>query len=101
MRRRINVERQFWLKEFELDDVKKTLSFEASAIPASTVDDLHRDISKLQDEIQEKEMLLEKLQKRVNEAQTKANDFKMSMEDLCESAKSEHDAFAEVRQNWK
>ncbi|KAL8539574.1 hypothetical protein ACS0TY_001254 [Phlomoides rotata] len=95
-RRRTNVERQFRPKEFELNDVKQLLSLEANAAPASTVDDLHRDISKLQDEIHVKETLLEKLQKRVNEAETKTDNFKMSFENLCESAKSELDAFAEA-----
>ncbi|KAI3458312.1 hypothetical protein Pfo_014975 [Paulownia fortunei] len=95
-RRRINVERQFRSKEFELEDVKKLLSSEASAAPASTVDELHQEISKLHDEIREKETLLEKLQKRVNEAGIKAKDLKMSFENLCESAKSEIDALAEA-----
>lgn len=39
-------------------------------------------VQKLQDEIQAKETLLEKLQKRVNEAETKAEDLKMSIENL-------------------
>ncbi|XP_011076383.1 structural maintenance of chromosomes protein 6B isoform X1 [Sesamum indicum] len=95
-RRRIHVERQLRTKEFELEDMKKMLASEASAAPASTVDELHREISKLHDEIQEKETLREELQKKVNEAGTKAKELKMSFENLCESAKSEIDALAEA-----
>lgn len=93
-RRRINMERQHRSKEFELHDVKKLLSPEANAASASTVDDLHQEIHKLQDEIREKEGLLANLQNRVNGAGTKAKDLKMSFENLCESAKSEIDALA-------
>ncbi|KAL0304102.1 UNVERIFIED_CONTAM: Structural maintenance of chromosomes protein 6B [Sesamum radiatum] len=96
VRRRIHVERQLRTKEFDLEDMKKMLASEASAAPTSTVDELHREISKLHDEIQEKETLLEELQKKVNEAGTKAKELKMSFENLCESAKSEIDALAEA-----
>ncbi|KAL0292332.1 UNVERIFIED_CONTAM: Structural maintenance of chromosomes protein 6B, partial [Sesamum calycinum] len=95
-RRRIHVERQLRTKEFELEDMKKMLASESSAAPASTVDELHRDKSKLHDEIQEKETLLEELQKKVNEAGNKAKELKISFENLCESAKSEIDALAEA-----
>lgn len=40
-------------------------------------------MQKLHDEIQERETLLAKLQKRVNEAGIKAEDLKMSFENLC------------------
>ncbi|KAL8049896.1 hypothetical protein ABFX02_06G048500 [Erythranthe guttata] len=95
-RRRIDVERQSKKMEFELEDVKKLLSSEVSSGPASTVDELHEDISKVQNEIREKETLLEKLHQRVAEAGIKAKDLKASFENLCESAKSEIDALAEA-----
>ncbi|EYU24946.1 hypothetical protein MIMGU_mgv1a002784mg [Erythranthe guttata] len=95
-RRRIDVERQSKKMEFELADVKKLLSSEVSSGPASTVDELHEDISKVQNEIREKETLLEKLHQRVAEAGIKAKDLKVSFENLCESAKSEIDALAEA-----
>ncbi|KAH6821922.1 structural maintenance of chromosomes 6A [Perilla frutescens var. hirtella] len=95
-RRRINLERQFRPKQFELEDVKKSISSEANAAPASSLDELHQEISKLRDEIQDKEASLAKLENRVNEAGTKAEDLKMSFENLCESAKSEIDALAEA-----
>ncbi|KAG8381534.1 hypothetical protein BUALT_Bualt06G0131700 [Buddleja alternifolia] len=95
-RRRINVERQFRSKEFELEDVKKLLTAEASAAPESTVDELHQEISKLQEEMREKESLVEKLQKRVNEAEIRAKDLQNSFQNLSESAKLEIDALAEA-----
>ncbi|XP_047974212.1 LOW QUALITY PROTEIN: structural maintenance of chromosomes protein 6B-like [Salvia hispanica] len=95
-RRRINLERQCMSKEFELRDVKKLLSSEANAADDSNLDETRQEISKLQDEIQEKMYLLEKVQSRVNEAGTKAKDLKMSLESLCDSAKAEIDALAEA-----
>ncbi|KAL6580582.1 hypothetical protein OROMI_008606 [Orobanche minor] len=95
-KRRITVERNIRPKLFELEDVKKSLSSESSAAPASNVDELHEEISKLHEEIREKETLLEKLESRVNEAGTKAQDLKVSFENLCDSAKSEVDALTEA-----
>ncbi|XP_057804660.1 structural maintenance of chromosomes protein 6B-like isoform X2 [Salvia miltiorrhiza] len=91
-RRRITLDRQFMSKKFELNDAKNLLSSEANAAHDSNLDELHQDISKLQDEIREKEALLAKIQDRVNEAGTKAKNLKMSLENLCDSAKSEMDA---------
>ncbi|XP_075484074.1 structural maintenance of chromosomes protein 6B-like isoform X2 [Primulina tabacum] len=95
-RRRINVERDYRSKEFELQDVKKLISSEETSAPSSTVDELHQEISKLQDRIREGEIFVEKLQMEVNEAAIKAKDFRISFENLCESAKSEIDALAET-----
>ncbi|GFQ04708.1 structural maintenance of chromosomes protein 6b [Phtheirospermum japonicum] len=95
-RRRLNVERVIRPKVFELEDVKKLISSESSPAPASTVDELHQEISKLQEVIREKETLLDKIQSRVNEATTKYEDLKVSFEKLCESGKSEVDALTEA-----
>ncbi|KAL3645188.1 hypothetical protein CASFOL_010368 [Castilleja foliolosa] len=95
-RRRFNVERVIRPKKFELEDVKKLLSSESSIAPASNMDELHQEISKLQEVIQENETLLGKIQIRVNEAITKSEDLKVSFEKLCESGKSEVDALEEA-----
>ncbi|XP_073129869.1 structural maintenance of chromosomes protein 6B isoform X2 [Henckelia pumila] len=95
-RRRINVERDCRSKEFELQDVKKLISSEETSAPSSTVDELHQEISKLKDRIRDREILVEKLQIDVNEAAVKAKDFRISFENLCESAKSEIDMLAET-----
>ncbi|KAL1566871.1 structural maintenance of chromosomes protein 6B-like [Salvia divinorum] len=95
-RRRMNLERQCMSKEFDLKDVKKLLSSEANGADDSNLDDIRQEISKLQDEIQDKKALLAKVHNRVNEAGTKANELKMSLENLCDSAKAEIEALAEA-----
>ncbi|GMY07832.1 structural maintenance of chromosomes protein 6B-like isoform X1 [Fagus crenata] len=92
-RRRLNAERILLSKKLALKDVKNAYAAEASASPASNVDELHQEISKVHEEVQEKKMLLETLQVRMNEAEVKANELKVSFENLCESAKGEIDAF--------
>ncbi|KAK2970262.1 hypothetical protein RJ640_001019 [Escallonia rubra] len=95
-RRRLDADRNLRSKKFALQDVEKSYAAEARVAAASTVDELQQEISKVQDEIQKKELLLEKFQVRINEAVTKANDLKISFENLCESAKVEIDAFDEA-----
>ncbi|XP_050384899.1 structural maintenance of chromosomes protein 6A [Argentina anserina] len=62
---------------------------EANTSPASTVDDLHQDISKIQEEIQEREMSLENFRVRISEAEAKTTDLKVTFENLCESARGD------------
>ncbi|KAG6388326.1 hypothetical protein SASPL_149751 [Salvia splendens] len=95
-RRRMDLERRCRSKEFDLKDVKKLLSSEANGADDSNLDDIRQEISKLQDEIQEKKALLAKVHNRVKEAGTKANELKMSLENLCDSAKAEIEALAEA-----
>ncbi|XP_028088546.1 structural maintenance of chromosomes protein 6B-like [Camellia sinensis] len=95
-RRRLETERIVMHKKLALQDVKNSYVAEASSAPASTVDELHHEISKIQDDVQEKEMLLEKIHVRLKEAETRASDLKVSFENLCESAKGEIDAFEEA-----
>ncbi|KAA8539789.1 hypothetical protein F0562_026481 [Nyssa sinensis] len=92
-RRCMNAERDMMSKKLALQDVKNSYNVESSSAPASTVDELRLEISKVQDEIREKEMLLKKLMMRMNEAETKAKNLKISFENLCVSAKEEIDAF--------
>ncbi|CAL5364186.1 unnamed protein product [Camellia sinensis] len=99
MRRRLETERIVMHKKLALQDVKNSYVAEASSAPASTVDELHHEISKIQDDVQEKEMLLEKIHVRLKEAETRASDLKVSFENLCESAKGEIDAFEEAEHN--
>ncbi|XP_059666932.1 structural maintenance of chromosomes protein 6B [Cornus florida] len=95
-RRRVNAERDLMSKNLALQDLKNSNVIEANSAPASTVDELHREIYKIQDEIQEREMVLEKFRMRMSETETKAKDLKISFENLCESAKGEIDAFEEA-----
>lgn len=92
-RRRLNSERDVMSKKLRLQDVKNSYVAESNPAPASSVDELHHEISKVQAEIREKEILLEDFQLRMSKADTKANDLKLSFENLCESAKVEIDAY--------
>ncbi|KAK1578542.1 hypothetical protein Q3G72_031095 [Acer saccharum] len=79
----------------ELRDAESVSVPEASSSSASTVYELCQEISKIQDEIQEKENLLEKLRVSINEAEAKVKDLKLLFASLCESAKEEINAFEE------
>ncbi|KAL7001725.1 Structural maintenance of chromosomes protein 6B [Sarracenia purpurea var. burkii] len=92
-RRCVETERLVMHKKLALQDAKKLHITEAGSAPASTVDELLHEISKIQDDIKEKETLLEKTRVRMEEAETKASYLKVQFEDLCESAKGEIDAF--------
>lgn len=92
-RRRLNSERDVMSKKLRLQDVKNSYVAESNPAPASSVDELHHEISKVQAEIREKEILLEDFQLRMSKADAKANDLKLSFENLCESAKVEIDAY--------
>ncbi|KAJ9678693.1 hypothetical protein PVL29_020777 [Vitis rotundifolia] len=92
-RRRLNAERDVMSKKLRFQDVKNSYVAESNPAPASSVDELHHEISKVQAEIREKEILLEDFQLRMSKADAKANDLKLSFENLCESAKVEIDAY--------
>ncbi|KAF2315816.1 hypothetical protein GH714_040356 [Hevea brasiliensis] len=89
-------ERALATKTLALRDLKKSYVTERSSPAASTVDELHQEISKLHEEIQERKNFLETLRVRRDEAEAKALDLKLSFENLCESAKEELDAFEEA-----
>ncbi|XP_069154385.1 structural maintenance of chromosomes protein 6B isoform X2 [Solanum lycopersicum] len=95
-RRRHDAERVLRSKEFSLQDFKKSYVAESSSTAVSTVDELHVELSKVRDEMHEGENLLEKLQLRLKEADNKANEVKISFENLCESAKVEIGALEEA-----
>lgn len=95
-KRRHDAERVLSSKEFCLQDFKKSYVAESSSTAVSTVDELHVELSKIRDEIHERENSLEKLQVRLKEADSKANDVKISFENLCESAKVEIGALEEA-----
>lgn len=95
-RRRLNAERDLMSKQLAMKDVKDSYAAESSPAPASTVDELHQEISRVQGEIQEKQILLEKLEVRMNEAESKVSELKLSFENLCVSANADIDAFGEA-----
>ncbi|XP_060213063.1 structural maintenance of chromosomes protein 6B-like isoform X2 [Lycium barbarum] len=95
-KRRLDAERVLRSKEFRLQDFKKSCVAESSSTAVSTVDELHLELSNIRDEMHERENSLEKLQVRLKEADSKANDVKISFETLCESAKVEIGALEEA-----
>ncbi|KAI8564575.1 hypothetical protein RHMOL_Rhmol03G0191100 [Rhododendron molle] len=94
-RRCWETERLVAQKKYALQDVKNSQVTEAGSAPASNVDELLHEISKIQEDLQENEMLVEVIRARMKEADAKAGDLKASFENLCESAKGEIDAFEE------
>ncbi|KAL5718364.1 hypothetical protein ACHQM5_011431 [Ranunculus cassubicifolius] len=97
-KQRESKERDLIRKDLDVQDLRNTLSAQASSSSASNVDELSQEISKLQDEIQEKESLLERYQDVMTEAEAKVKDLKLSFEQLCESTKHDIEAFAEAEQ---
>ncbi|CAN4097243.1 unnamed protein product [Withania somnifera] len=95
-KRRHDVERVLRSKEFRLQDFKRSYVAESSSTAVSTVDELHVELLKIRDEMHEKEKALENLQLRLKEADSKANDVKVSFENLCESTKVEIAALEEA-----
>ncbi|KAL9409424.1 hypothetical protein AB3S75_047756 [Citrus x aurantiifolia] len=92
-RRCFSAERNQMSKELAFQDVKNSFAADAGPPSASAVDEISQEISNIQEEIQEKEIILEKLQFSMNEAEAKVEDLKLSFQSLCESAKEEVDTF--------
>ncbi|KAH9647775.1 Structural maintenance of chromosomes protein 6B [Citrus sinensis] len=92
-RRCFSAERNRMSKELAFQDVKNSFAADAGPPSASAVDEISQEISNIQEEIEEKEIILEKLQFSMNEAEAKVEDLKLSFQSLCESAKEEVDTF--------
>ncbi|KAK6926420.1 RecF/RecN/SMC, N-terminal [Dillenia turbinata] len=95
-RRRLSADRELTSKKLALQELKMSYDNLVNSRPASTVDELHQEISKGQDEIQKQGILLEDLKVKLNEAEDKVKDTKSSFESLCDSAKEEINAFEEA-----
>ncbi|XP_038683969.1 structural maintenance of chromosomes protein 6B-like isoform X2 [Tripterygium wilfordii] len=98
-RRRMDAEHSLSTKNMALRDVKNVYAVQTSASQASTVDELHEEISKVQEEIQKMRLLLDNVQERMNEAIAKNKDLRSSFEHLCELAKDEIGAFEGAEQD--
>ncbi|XP_010062366.2 structural maintenance of chromosomes protein 6B [Eucalyptus grandis] len=94
-RRCKSVERDLASKKLALEDLKKANVVESS-LSTSDVDELHQEISKVQDEIQENETLLEKISLKMSNVDESAHNLKLAFEELCESAKVEIDALEDA-----
>ncbi|KAL3521410.1 hypothetical protein ACH5RR_019559 [Cinchona calisaya] len=98
-RKCLEVERFLRSKELQLHDLKKSFAADASPPPTSTVDELHQEISKVQEEKQEKEIMLEEAQMRMNKAGENATSLKASFQNLCESAKVDSDELGKAERD--
>ncbi|KAF6175414.1 hypothetical protein GIB67_036505, partial [Kingdonia uniflora] len=92
-RRCDHAERDLISRRLKLQDLKKSYAAGRGSHETSNVEELRQEISRLEAEIQEHQIFLEKYQVRITEAEAKANNLKSSFEDLCESAKGDIDAF--------
>ncbi|KAH0465535.1 hypothetical protein IEQ34_005638 [Dendrobium chrysotoxum] len=90
-RRRISEERSLMSKLLTLKDMKSSRSTEAIPDAAANEVEVRQEIMQVQDDIQAKGLLLEKVRVRMIMAEEKANDLKRSFESLCDSAKGEID----------
>ncbi|ESQ40700.1 hypothetical protein EUTSA_v10012532mg [Eutrema salsugineum] len=95
------LEKDLTRKELEMQDLKNSIAAETKASPTSSVNELHLEIMKSREEIEEKESLLEKLQDSLKDAELKANELRASFENLYESAKGKIDAFEEAENELK
>ncbi|XP_073004017.1 structural maintenance of chromosomes protein 6B-like isoform X3 [Typha latifolia] len=91
-KRRLNDERILLSKQMELQDMKNSFSAENNRDPAPNVDEIYEEISQVRDDIQGKELLLEKIKVRMVMAEEKVNDLRCSFESLCDSVKGEVNA---------
>ncbi|KAL6131829.1 hypothetical protein ACLB2K_070202 [Fragaria x ananassa] len=96
-RRRMNAEHDLASKKLAIQD--SVYDAEANTSLVSTVDELHRDVSKVQEEIQEKEMLLGNFRVRINEAEAKTSDLKVTFDNLTESARGDIEAIEKAERD--
>lgn len=89
-RRRISEERTLMSKQLALKDMNSSRSIEPTPDTTTAVE-LQQEIMQVQDDIQAKGLLLEKVRLRMIMAEEKANELKRSFETLCDSAKGEID----------
>ncbi|KAK8956890.1 hypothetical protein KSP39_PZI000704 [Platanthera zijinensis] len=94
-RRRISEERTFMSKQLALKDMNSSRSVEP-APDTTTAVELQQEIMQVQDDIQAKGLLLEKVRMKKIMAEDKANELKRSFESLCDSAKGEIDTIEAV-----
>ncbi|KAJ4911743.1 Structural maintenance of chromosomes protein 6A [Raphanus sativus] len=95
------LEKDLTRKELELQDLKNSVAAETKASSTSSVDELRLEITNSQEEIEEKESVIQKLQDCLTEAELKASELKAAYESFIESAKSKIDIFEEAENELK
>ncbi|XP_004514508.1 structural maintenance of chromosomes protein 6A-like isoform X2 [Cicer arietinum] len=84
-----NAGRSISSKKLALEEAKNQQAAESSSTPLSSVDEIVEEISEINKNIKEEQVLLEGLEQRRHEAVAKANDLKVKFDELCESANTE------------
>ncbi|KAG9140756.1 hypothetical protein Leryth_006939 [Lithospermum erythrorhizon] len=97
-RKRQDAERECSSKKLKLDGMKRSFASESKSTPTSTADELHRDLSKVQEEINEKEISLENLELKLVEANSKVDNLKAIITDLCNSTKEDLNSLKEAEE---
>ncbi|CAL5212017.1 unnamed protein product [Lathyrus oleraceus] len=85
----ISAGRTFSSTKLALEEKTKEQAAERSSTPLSSVDEIVEEISEINKNIKEEQVLLEGLEQRRHEAVGKANDLKVNFDELCESANTE------------
>lgn len=91
-RQRISKERFVMSKRLALKDMEQAYMAEKSTEATSNVEELYQEISQTQEDIQHKELSVQKIHVRLTLAEEKAKDLTKSFEILCDAAKGEIDA---------
>lgn len=92
-RSRADADRQHYEKTLELQEFKNSRDAEANAPSSASVEELHEEISRYNEEINEKQFLLEKIEVKIDKVEAKAKELQISINNLCESAKEDIVAF--------
>ncbi|KAL9266845.1 Structural maintenance of chromosomes protein 6B-like protein [Drosera capensis] len=86
-RRRLNVEKDLASKKLVIQDLKNSRDIEATFASQATVDELTEEISEVENQLREKEILLVTFKEKMNAAEEEVQNLKASFEELCELAK--------------
>ncbi|GAB2233566.1 hypothetical protein Droror1_Dr00002792 [Drosera rotundifolia] len=86
-RRRLNVEKDLESKKLVIQDLKSSREIEATFASQATVDERTEEISEVENQLQEQELLLVTFKEKMNAAEEKVQNLKASFEELCELAK--------------
>ncbi|CAA6656146.1 unnamed protein product [Spirodela intermedia] len=98
-RQRVDIERSVMSKRLTLLDLKNSFAAEHNTDPMSSANELQLEISKVKQEVQEKEASLQDVKTKRMNAEEKAKGLKLSHEKLRESTKEEIQAIEEAEKD--
>ncbi|XP_078448137.1 structural maintenance of chromosomes protein 6A-like isoform X2 [Wolffia australiana] len=95
----LETERSITSKRLALQDLKNGLAAERTVDPLTDASELQQEISRLRLQVQEKETLLQEVERKRESAEDKANSLNLSHENLRESVKEEILAIEEAEKD--